>query len=190
MGPTADTTDDPLARAIAHIGDGANAMAVSDNHLRTALPEGPGLYAWWGDAHAMASLSGPFEHPLSGPLYAGGAGTAATATLRARVWNNHVRGNIGRSTFRLTLAAVLREELRLELRDAGRLTTQSNRHLTAWVHEHLAVAFLGLPEDAPEDAEGRMLRALDPPLNLQGMDATPARAHLRDLRARLAETAR
>ena len=183
------TTDETLERAIARLADGANAMAVSDARLRTALPEGPGLYAWWGDAEAMGALNGAFEEPVRGPLYAGQAGAASAANLRARVWNNHVRGNIGRSTFRLTLAAVLRDELHLELQDAGRLTVQSNRHLTAWVHDHLAVAFVDWPEDSLHDTEAQVLRALDPPLNLQGMDATPTRAHLRELRARLAETA-
>lgn len=183
-------TDDTLRRAIARLADDGNAMAVSNPRLRTALPEGPGLYAWWGDAAALKAMGTVSEHAAAGPLYAGRAGSAATATLRARVWNNHVRGNIGRSTFRLTLAAVLREELHLELHDAGRLTVQSNRELTGWVHDHLSVAFVDWPGDAPEDTEREVLRALDPPLNLAGMDPTPARARLRDLRARLAETAR
>ena len=41
-------------------------MAVSNPRLRTALPEGPGLYAWWGDAAAMGAAGHKFYVSANG----------------------------------------------------------------------------------------------------------------------------
>src|SRR5689334_13032085 len=77
------------------------------------LPESAGLYAWWVSPRAIPGVAGP-AHPLQ-PfelLYVGIAPKDAksTATLRSRVRGQHLGGNIGSSTFRQSLAALLLEE--------------------------------------------------------------------------------
>jgi hypothetical protein len=127
---------------------------------------------------------------LSRLVYAGQAGAtsprvgaASKATLRSRIGGHHVNGNIRSSTFRRTLAAVLREPLGLRLAGGGRLDVPSNRLLSAWIRAHLRVAWVPCPERGTLAAlEDAVLRRLDPPLNLQGMPETPVRLRLRELR--------
>ncbi len=87
----------------------------------------------------------------------------------------HLGGRAEFSTFRRTLAALLRTPLTLTNEDDPRLST--------WIHDHLQVAPV-VVEDA--DALGRLeesvLQHLDPPLNLKGMAPTPLRARIKDLR--------
>src|SRR4051812_2815686 len=68
------------------------------------VPAEPGVYAWWIRAGALISAPAP-EHPSAEGwrlLYLGIAPSreASTQRLRSRVVGNHLRGNIGSSTFR------------------------------------------------------------------------------------------
>jgi hypothetical protein len=155
-----------------------------------ALPDEAGLYSWWANPEGLLQLAAPFEVPLPPLIYAGQAGaastragTASTATLRSRIGGHHLSGNIRSSTFRRTLAAVLREPLGLRLADRGRLDAQSNRLLSAWIRDHLSVAWVPWPERGSLAAlEHAVLGRLDPPLNLMGMPPTAVRRRLRELR--------
>jgi hypothetical protein len=80
------------------------------------------------------------------------------------------------STFRLTLTAAPRY--------SGVLVTDE-ADLSGWMHAHLRVAVLRLRADAVFGAEARLLERTDPPLNLQGMPATPLRRTLTRLRSEL-----
>jgi hypothetical protein len=114
------------------------------------------------------------------------SGTTGKSTLRARVGGNHIRGRVRGSTFRLTLAAVLLDALGLEIAGPKTLTPAGEAALTAWIREHLTVAVFPFPLAAAlADLEHRVLAALDPPFNLDGMPLTPLRTRLAQLRARI-----
>lgn len=173
----------------------AEGAAVPASEIRgsRALPEAPGLYAWWADAPGLAQLSEALGGPLSPLVYAGQAGAASarsgrvgTATLRSRVLANHLGGNIRSSTFRLTLCAALRAPLDLRLTEGAGLERASNAALSGWMDTHLRLTWVTHSDRQTLAAlEEATLRVLDPPLNLQGMRATPVRRHLRQLRAAL-----
>src|SRR4051812_15272968 len=99
------------------IADGAGGLTGPTKGIEEAeatfeaggLPASPGLYAWWMQPGAVPGVSGPM-HPTEKVqlLYVGIAPSrpSSSATLRSRVVGQHVRGNIGASTFRLSLAAL------------------------------------------------------------------------------------
>lgn len=153
-----------------------------------------GLYAWWVDHAGAAALSRSLHQPLAaGLIYAGQAGatkwpsgTAGTRTLASRVGSSHLGGNIRGSTFRLTLAACLYQRLRLVRAGARKLEPPSEQRLSEWMRQHLDVAVLpSVDRDPLADLEHRVLAELDPPLNLDGMAASPVRVELSRLRTGL-----
>jgi hypothetical protein len=143
----------------------------------------PGLYSWWVDEVGVRDLSnglGVMVRP--GLIYAGQAGATrwpsgrrSRNTLWERIVGMHLDGSVEFSTFRKTLDAVLRGPLELRWSDDPRLSE--------WMRQHLRV--IAWPHDDP-DALGRMeaavLRRLDPPLNLKGMNPSPVRDALQRLR--------
>lgn len=146
---------------------------------RTDL-DSPGLYSWWVDVDGAAELSDALgEHVAPGLVYVGQAGASdsrsgasSAATLRSRIRSNHLGSSIDASTWRRTLHVVLEPD--------------SPSALTAWMVEHLELTAVPVPDPAGLLAlEDRVLQALDPPLNLQGLPETPVRRALRDLRRRL-----
>jgi hypothetical protein len=168
----------------------ASAWPGSFQHLDCA-----GLYSWWVDDHGAQELATGLGHQLlPGRVYAGQTGATkwpsgrrGKATLARRIGGNHLRGRIRGSTFRFTLAAML--VIPLELKRAGPrlLTAESERALTQWMINHLSVAVYRFSNrDALSDLEIRLLAALDPPLNLEGMPSTATRVRLAVLRTHLA----
>lgn len=156
-------------------------------------PAVPGLYSWWVDEAGAAMLSaGIGAHVAVGRIYAGQTGAtkwpsgrAGGATLRSRL-SQHLRGRIEGSTFRLTLASVLRAELGLVVVGKRRLSPEGEAALTDWIAQHLMVATHAFPDPNPlADLEHQVLDRLDPPLNLDGRPASNVRARLRRLRAEL-----
>jgi hypothetical protein len=150
----------------------------------------PGLYSWWIDRLGAASLSAGLGAQLAeGRIYAGltGAtkwpsGFTGKNTLQKRVGRSHIRGRIRGSTFRLTLASVLREQLGLVATGLKLLAPHSEKALTEWICDHLSVAVHRFPADPLADLEHQVLARLDPPLNLDGMPINPLRMRLRELR--------
>jgi hypothetical protein len=98
----------------------------------------------------------------------------------------HLSTNLNFSTLRMTLAALLGEQLGLRGGRQGHLEGSGEAHLTEWMHGHLRVVAVPYPDrrtlGAVEDA---VLGELDPPLNLGGMRRTPPRARIRALRSAL-----
>ena len=131
-------------------------------------------------------------------IYAGQAGAThwpsgrrGKATLASRVGRDHLRGNIGTSTFRLTLASALFEPLDLKLIGPGRLARTSELRVSEWIRAHLAIAVHPFPDrDTLGALEQRIIQRLDPPLNLKSMPASPERLRLAELRLRLREGSR
>src|SRR4051794_25700195 len=74
------------------------------------LPNAPGLYAWWVLPDAIQGIEGP-DHPTESMqlLYVGIApkDNDSRASVRSRVRGQHLGGNVGSSTFRQSLAALL-----------------------------------------------------------------------------------
>lgn len=154
----------------------------------------PGLYAWYVDDVGAVHLAAGLGEDLSPGLIYGGqtgatkwpSGTTGRNTLRSRIVQ-HVAGRIRGSTFRLTLASVLSANEGLALASPKVLTPESEKLLTAWIMDHLEVAVHSFPDaDALASLEDRVLEKLDPPLNLEGMSATPVRQRLSSLRSALA----
>jgi hypothetical protein len=143
----------------------------------------PGLYSWWVDDDGAADLGRGLALPLqSGLIYAGLAGATrwpsgrpSTNTLWSRIAGMHLGGRHEFSTFRRTLGSILAAAHEQESIDETSLTDWMTRHLSVRTARTDDPDTLGRLEDD-------VLAAIDPPLNLQGMPATPVRARLRELR--------
>jgi hypothetical protein len=142
-----------------------------------------GLYSWWVGAEGAADLSRGLGHPLAaGLIYAGQAGATrwpsgrrSANTLWGRIRGMHLGGTAEFSTFRRTLAAILRRVLDLEGEDDPRLSV--------WINARLRVVAVAVSDaDRLGATEAAVLGILDPPLNLRGRPPTPIRTRLADLR--------
>lgn len=97
--------------------------------------------------------------------------------------SQHIGGRVRSSTFRLTLAAILKPALVLELNGPKRLIPDSEQALTTWIRSHLSVAVHGYRDrDSLGALEDAVLDRLDPPLNLGGRPPTELRSRLTKLR--------
>jgi hypothetical protein len=185
-----------VAALVARLADRTNAEP-SRNFPSDPVAAGvPGLYSWWADDAGLDLLSAAFGVRLPPLIYAGQAGatstrsgTERTATLRSRIVSNHLNGNVGSSTFRKTLTAVLFEPLALRLERPGRLDPPSNQAVSQWMRAHLPIVIAPHPDRATLAAvEHGVLAVLDPPLNLMGMKPSPIRQRLSQLRRALSTT--
>jgi hypothetical protein len=180
-----------LKNALKAIGGKSNLFGPEDwDEVFEGLAKS-GLYAWWVDAAGAKELSdGLGVRVKSGLLYANEAGAtiwpngrASRHTLLSQVANDDLDGNITRSTFRLTLAAALKKPLKLKKRGSGKLMESSEDRLTGWMREHLSLAlYQHVAKDELNDLLERVLRELDPPLNLRGMQPSDARMQISLLR--------
>jgi hypothetical protein len=134
----------------------------------------PGLYAWSADSESCAQLTSVFDLNIPSLIYAGqtGAGTSKRV-LRGRI-ALHIGGSVNTSTLRESLAAILVEVL----------PPNVERHLSAWIAQHLRVTIAPCDDRKTLAAvERRVLSHLDPAFNLEGMPDTPVRRKLRTLRS-------
>lgn len=117
-------------------------------------------------------------HPLDNDvslLYIGISPVRMTSgqTIRSRVIGNHLNGNVGSSTFRFVLAALLMDalDLRPYLRGAKvALEVTDNARLTAWQREYLQLTWCAR-ERAMGD-RGRDDRATGTTVELRGQRDT------------------
>jgi hypothetical protein len=160
-----------------------------------ALPAAAGFYVWWSRRGALACVP-HISHPLDEEvslLYVGisPAREASRQTVRSRVIGNHLNGNIGSSTFRFVLAALLLDALALQpyLRGAKvALHADDNARLSAWQRERLLLTFCG--RERPWQIEGEVIARLGPPLNAAGNAVHAFYPTLRAARAELRRRAR
>ena len=114
------------------------------------------------DEPGAADLSGGLAGQVKpGRIYAGQGGAtkwpsgeAGGATLCGESPPRHLGGNVRGSTFRLTLAAVLADEVRLPAVGPRNITRVGEIQLSHWMQEHLAVAVYPFEErDALADLD-------------------------------------
>lgn len=161
-----------------------------------ALPERPGIYAWWVDLPSPLPQIPATELPFGpwGLLYIGVAPREAgsSGTLRSRVLNQHVNGSVGSSTFRRALAAFIWEDFGWTpyVTPAGKLALPApeNRELTDWIKENLKVSWLTVEE--PWRWEAEPIESLQPPLNSRFNTSHAFYRTLRSKRAQFADAAR
>lgn len=173
----------------------ANTEAAATFPINAAAVEYPGLYSWWADDEALELLGAVFGVRVPQLIYAGQTGATSTrsrrtrsATLRSRISGNHLNGNVGSSTFRKTITAVLLESLHLRLSGPDCLDRTSNETVSGWMRAHLRVVTAPYEDrDTLAEVEHAALARMDPPLNLMGMPSTPIRRALSELRARLSK---
>lgn len=142
----------------------------------------PGLYSWWVDESGAADLARGLGHSVEpGLIYAGQAGatrsggSTSSNTLWGRIATMHVGSNRQFSTLRLSLASILAK--------AYGLGSVDERDLTRWMHAHLRVIAVPVPDATTlDELESSVLAELDPPLNLAKMPRTPLRVQLSQLR--------
>lgn len=183
-----------MLRSLKHLDKSPDRVSAGDWPAHLSDLDMPGMYSWWVDERGGVDLTrGLGATVAGGRIYAGltGAtkwpsGKVGSATLRSRIGSNHIGGRIRSSTFRLTLAASLRDTLKLQLDGPKRLSKDSEARLTEWIRSHLSLAVFPFPNaDALEDLENKVLSVLDPPLNLAGRPKVLVRAKLTTLRADL-----
>jgi hypothetical protein len=170
----------------------AEAMKSVD---KGGLPAEPGCYAWWAELGSMPRVP-KNPHPTSSGMtlfYVGiSPGSASSSqTIRSRVLNNHLRGNLGSSTFRKTLAALLLQELDLHPRETTtkvELPKDENARISSWQGKHLALTWCVTPQ--PWVTELAVIVALVPPLNLASNADHEIFPTLGDARRKLVEVAR
>ncbi|WP_460625298.1 DUF6884 domain-containing protein [Intrasporangium mesophilum] len=143
----------------------------------------PGLYSWWVDATGAAHLTKGLDlliHP--GLIYAGLAGATrwpsgrrSQNTLWSRITGMHLGGRHEFSTFRRTLGSILAH--------AHGSPTIDETALSQWMEAHLKVVAIPYKDaDTLGRLEREVLEAIDPPLNLQGMDSSSVRRRITELR--------
>lgn len=130
----------------------------------TALPVGPGIYAWWAKPEILPDFPGP-ANPMASELRLLYLGLATS--LRRRIVNNHLKYS-GSSTLRRTLAGLLLKEhgYRTMWTDRVVLVPDDEARLTAWMTEHLRLTWAEHPN--PSQVEMGLIAALAPPLNVSG----------------------
>ena len=179
-----EVMDPTVALFVAKLSLGTAAMSPDAFRMadRASLSR-PGLYSWWADDQGAADLGAGLGHHLQpGMIYAGLAGATrwpsgkrSTNTLWSRIAGMHLGRRHEFSTFRRTLGSVLAAQHGVDDIDEAALTS--------WMNTHLRV--LAVPHDDPDTLgrlESEVLKSLDPPLNLQGMESTPVRSQLTELR--------
>ncbi len=85
------------------------------------------------------------------------------------------------STFRLSIGSILAST-------KGETAIDEDK-LTAWMHQHLRVVAIPFTDgDTLGELESDVLRALDPPLNLDKVTKNPLRSRLSELRRKHGRT--
>ena len=162
------------------------------------LPERPGFYSWWMTQGALPRVP---RHPHPDPeidfdlLYVGIAPNSATSkqTLRSRVMKNHLNGNTGSSTFRLSLAALLLEAehfIPVTTKTKFILTRADNRRLSEWQEANLRLTWCEQEEPWDGTLERDVIAVMQSPLNLAENRSHPFHATMSAARRSFRNAAR
>jgi hypothetical protein len=173
----------------------APVFSVADAKRPTGIPTESGCYAWWCTPGAVPDVPTTL-HPSEalGLLYVGIAPRDAEscARLRSRLCQQHIGGNIGASTFRFGLAALLWEQngWTPRMSTSGRFTLdrRDNRALSQWQTSNLRLRWAVSPE--PWDFEIDLIAAMQPPMNREHNEKHPFYECMGDARDRFRDAAR
>ena len=105
--------------------------------------------------------------------------------MRSRISDHLLGGRVDDSTFRYSLAALLKDiyDFRpLAMGNGGELTPTHNAQLTAWQDDHLRLTWAEHPE--PWTIRPAVIAVLRPPLNLDHNAGHPFYPTLKSARAR------
>jgi hypothetical protein len=137
-------------------------------------PSSPGFYAWWCREEQLndAFPSIPKENRPPVPtawslIYVGisPSGPTSSRNIAIRLAKDHAGGNIGGSTFRQSLAALLTGSLGLEpRRGSDRSRLASEVPLSRWIESACGVTFA--TAERPWEFETDVIAILNPPLNI------------------------
>lgn len=172
---------EPRSAVAAHLLDPDHVVAASK---AAVLPESPGLYAWFVDPVGARELNRCLQLPVrAGLLFVGQVGGSRwhpqadpALTLVGHVDRVQLHGRSRDSTFRTTLATVLRRRLSM--------TSLEDPRLTDWMLEHLSVSWWAEGEPVQlRDIEQAVVRELEPPLNVDRDPASEYRTRLGQLRS-------
>lgn len=171
--------DSEVERAVAALADPDRTVAVD---ALDGLHDVAGLFAWHVDTDGARLLNRSLMLPVRrGVLHVGHAGAGGVApdparTVRHLVQDVQLAGRSRGSTFRGSLATILREPLGL--------STLDDPVLTAWMHDHLRVTTWAVLEASSLAALWhRVVERLEPPLNIDHLRAAEMRRRLGQLRA-------
>ena len=174
------TVDPNLIRhLVEELGDRSRAVLASAFHADGPDASRCGVYGWWADETARRLIEKTLDTDASSLIYVG----QTRRTLATRVLDDHLNGSIRNSTLRWSLSAILMTTPAFAAEHSDPQVVRRSPTLSAWMREHLQVAII--PVDRPELVKGRVIDHYDPPLNLSGVDRTPARARLTELRRQL-----
>ena len=171
------------------LGDRSRAVPASEFSADDPGASHCGVYTWWADETAQHVIKRALGADASSVIYVGKAGGGMSSqTLATRIVGKHLksRANIGSSTLRKSLTAILMKDKAFAAEHTSPDAVVRSPILSDWMRQHLKVAIA--PVDRPEQvkhAEEAALKYYDPPLNLQGVTTTPARAQLSTLRKAL-----
>lgn len=167
-----------------HVVKALYAVPVAPDVARRApseggLPKRHGFYAWWlvpGSLPHVPRQPHPRDDVDLDLLYVGIAPNSATSkqTLRSRVLKNHLGGNTGSSTFRLSLAAILMDSENFQPRMTTTkyvLTRDDNHRLSDWQRSNLFLTWCERTE--PWTVEGGVIATMQPPMNLADNSSHP-----------------
>lgn len=155
---------------------------------RDLVPASGGFYAWWSRRGAIAVV--PYvPHPLDAELsllYVGISPVRESSrqSVRARVIGNHLRGNVGSSTFRFVLAALLIDLLELNPYLRGTkvaLEPSDNDRLSLRQEENLKLTWCA--RERPWEIEDAVIGELAPPLNSAGNATHPFYPRVGEIRS-------
>lgn len=201
--PEGSESVDPINDAMEAVLGALSARPWTFSDAVASCPHVPGLYAIYALARTEPARAGVWEQlrlgqpPDSRPLYVG----KSEDDLAGRDVRDHFSGASGNSTVRRSLAALLREELRLRAapRNPARpghfanygLEAQSESRLSQWMADSLELAVWPKWPNAVQlkDAEATVIRLWQPPLNLTHV-ATPWTAMIKQRRLLMAREAR
>lgn len=167
--------------------------AISAGEAEGVAPKRPGLYAISASTQGLATIG--LEG--AGIVYVG----KSERSLASRDLGQHFAdGQTGRSTLRRSLAALITDEIAMHPRprnpmkpadfDRYALDEESDRLLTAWMREHLRLAFWAAPDGTVlRPIEVAVIQRLLPPLNLTDC-VTPSTTAVKASRRIMAERAR
>jgi hypothetical protein len=143
---------------------------------RATAPGASGFYSWWCERSAVPSNVPAPPHPAGtyALLYIGVApnSPASASNLRKRI-RQHTSANIGSSTFRLSLTALLweKEGWKVTWTDRPALDAGSLASLGRWQSEHLAVRWS--EASTPWSIEPEVIAAMRPPMNRSHNERNP-----------------